>query len=92
MQRDGQTTPRLRWQDWLDNPQHLDLTARYLEPFVSYGVTPEELRARRPIPIAQSAYDLVPCNRDTREGAGRRSGRSRVALQQAIDRLNPIQF
>ncbi len=32
---------RLRSQDWFDNPDHLDMTALYLERFMNYGVTPE---------------------------------------------------
>jgi len=55
---------RLRSQDWFDNPDHIDLTALYLERFMNYGITPEELRAGKPIiGIAQSGSDLVPCNR-----------------------------
>jgi len=60
------TTPkrRLRSQDWFDNPDHVDLTALYLERFMNYGVTPEELRSGKPvIGIAQSGSDLTPCNR-----------------------------
>lgn len=57
-------TRRLRSQDWFDNPDHLDLTALYLERFMNYGLTPEELRTGRPIiGIAQSGSDLAPCNR-----------------------------
>lgn len=56
--------PRLRSQDWFDNPDHADMTALYLERFMNSGVTPEELRAGRPIiGIAQSGSDLSPCNR-----------------------------
>lgn len=55
---------RLRSQDWFDNLDHADLTALYLERFMNYGLTPEELRAGRPIiGIAQSGSDLSPCNR-----------------------------
>ena len=55
---------RLRSQDWFDNPDHADLTALYLERFMNYGLTPEELRTGRPIiGIAQSGSDLSPCNR-----------------------------
>ncbi|OSP54820.1 IlvD/Edd family dehydratase [Pseudoruegeria sp. SK021] len=55
---------RLRSQDWFDNPDHADMTALYLERFMNYGTTPEELRAGRPIiGIAQSGSDLNPCNR-----------------------------
>lgn len=55
---------RLRSQDWFDNPDHIDLTALYLERFMNSGVTPEELRSGKPIiGIAQSGSDLTPCNR-----------------------------
>ncbi|MBL8276530.1 MAG: dihydroxy-acid dehydratase family protein [Pelomonas sp.] len=55
---------RLRSQDWFDNPDHVDMTALYLERFMNYGLTPAELRSGRPIiGIAQSGSDLSPCNR-----------------------------
>ncbi|QLF71522.1 dihydroxy-acid dehydratase family protein (plasmid) [Peteryoungia desertarenae] len=55
---------RLRSQDWFDNPDHLDMTALYLERFMNFGTTPEELRAGKPIiGIAQSGSDINPCNR-----------------------------
>ncbi|QDA36381.1 dihydroxy-acid dehydratase family protein (plasmid) [Paracoccus liaowanqingii] len=60
-----ETPPRrLRSQDWFDNPDHADMTALYLERFMNYGTTPEELRSGKPIiGIAQSGSDLNPCNR-----------------------------
>jgi dihydroxy-acid dehydratase len=55
---------RLRSQDWFDNRDHIDMAALYLERFMNYGITPEELRAGKPvIGIAQSGSDLTPCNR-----------------------------
>ena len=59
------TAPRrFRSQDWFDNPDHIDMTALYLERFMNYGITPEELRSGRPIiGIAQSGSDISPCNR-----------------------------
>ncbi|MGO6905574.1 dihydroxy-acid dehydratase, partial [Rhizobium ruizarguesonis] len=55
---------RLRSQDWFDNPDHIDMAALYLERFMNYGITPEELRSGKPIiGIAQSGSDLTPCNR-----------------------------
>ncbi|WP_246359891.1 IlvD/Edd family dehydratase [Stakelama sediminis] len=40
------------------------MTALYLERFMNYGLTPDELRSGRPIiGIAQSGSDLSPCNR-----------------------------
>ncbi len=63
---------RFRSQDWFDNPDHIDLTALYLERFMNYGMTPEELRSGKPIiGIAQSGSDLNPCNRIHLELASR---------------------
>ena len=56
--------PRLRSRDWFANVERMDMTALYLERFMNYGVTPEELRSGKPIiGIAQSGSDLSPCNR-----------------------------
>ncbi|RYF55355.1 MAG: dihydroxy-acid dehydratase [Comamonadaceae bacterium] len=55
---------RLRSLDWFQNPDHIDLAALYLERFMNYGLTPEELCSGKPIiGIAQSGSDLSPCNR-----------------------------
>ncbi len=55
---------RLRSRDWFDNRERMDMTALYLERFMNYGVTPEELQSGKPIiGIAQSGSDLSPCNR-----------------------------
>ncbi|MGI3778413.1 MAG: IlvD/Edd family dehydratase [Janthinobacterium lividum] len=55
---------RFRSRDWFDDPERLDMTALYLERFMNYGTTPEELRSGRPIiGIAQTGSDLNPCNR-----------------------------
>jgi dihydroxy-acid dehydratase len=55
---------RFRSRDWFDAPEHIDMTAIYLERFMNYGITPEELRSGRPIiGIAQTGSDLSPCNR-----------------------------
>ena len=55
---------RFRSQDWFDNPDHIDMTALYLERFMNYGITADELRSGRPIiGIAQSGSDISPCNR-----------------------------
>ena len=55
---------RLRSRDWFDNAERWDQTALYLERFMNFGITPEELRSGKPIiGIAQSGSDLVPCNR-----------------------------
>ena len=53
-----------RSRDWFAAPERSDMTALYLERFMNYGITPDELRSGRPIiGIAQSGSDLAPCNR-----------------------------
>ena len=59
-------TPRrpLRSREWFAAPERSDMTALYLERFMNYGLTPEELRSGRPIiGIAPTGSDLSPCNR-----------------------------
>jgi len=53
-----------RSRDWFADPARADMTALYLERFMNYGMTPEELRSGRPIVgLAQSGSDLSPCTR-----------------------------
>ena len=53
-----------RSRDWFADPARSDMTALYLERFMNYGITPQELRSGRPIiGIAQTGSDLSPCNR-----------------------------
>jgi xylonate dehydratase len=60
----GHGTRRLRSRDWFDDPNRIDQTALYLERFMNYGVTPDELRSGKPVVgISQTGSDLVPCNR-----------------------------
>src|ERR1051325_7075465 len=55
---------RLRSRDWFDNPDNTDMTALYLERYMNFGISLEELRSGRPIiGIAQTGSDLSPCNR-----------------------------
>ena len=57
-------TKRLRSEEWFNNPAHPDGTVIYIERFLNYGITPEELRAGKPIiGIAQVGSDITPCNR-----------------------------
>ena len=68
----GRPARRFRSRDWFDDPHRKDQTALYLERYMNYGITPEELRSGRPIiGIAQSGSDLVPCNRHHLELARR---------------------
>src|SRR5829696_8732424 len=63
---------RFRSRDWFDDPTRIDQSAIYLERFMNYGVTPEELRSGKPIiGISQTGSDLVPCNRHHLELARR---------------------
>jgi len=55
---------RLRSRAWFDRPDRPDMTALYLERYLNYGLTAEELRSGKPIiGIAQTGSDLSPCNR-----------------------------
>jgi dihydroxy-acid dehydratase len=59
-------TPKrpLRSQQWFDDPSHADMTALYVERYMNYGLTRDELQSGRPIiGIAQTGSDLTPCNR-----------------------------
>ncbi|MBN9044355.1 MAG: dihydroxy-acid dehydratase family protein [Rhizobiales bacterium] len=56
--------PKLRSRAWFDNPDNIDMTALYLERYMNYGLSQEELQSGRPIiGIAQTGSDLSPCNR-----------------------------
>jgi len=57
--------PRLRSRAWFDNPHNMGMTALYLERYMNFGLTLEELRhSGKPIiGIAQTGSDLSPCNR-----------------------------
>jgi dihydroxy-acid dehydratase len=67
---------RLRSRQWFKNPANPEMTALYIERYMNWGITREELQSGAPIiGIAQSGSDLSPCNRHhldlakrTREG------------------------
>jgi dihydroxy-acid dehydratase len=70
MTKDG--GKRLRSREWWDNPHNPGMTALYLERYLNYGLTREELQSGKPIiGIAQTGSDLVPCNRHHLELASR---------------------
>jgi len=55
---------KLRSREWFDNPANPDMTALYLERYLNFGVSREELQSGKPIiGIAQTGSDLSPCNR-----------------------------
>ena len=55
---------KLRSEHWFNDPDDPEMTAIYMERYLNYGLTREELQASRPIiGIAQIGSDLTPCNR-----------------------------
>jgi dihydroxy-acid dehydratase len=55
---------KLRSRAWFDNPDNPDMTALYLERYLNFGLTRDELQSGKPIiGIAQTGSDLSPCNR-----------------------------
>ena len=58
------TDKKLRSREWFNNPDNQEMTALYLERYLNYGLTREELQSGKPIvAIAQTGSDLSPCNR-----------------------------
>lgn len=56
--------PKLRSRSWFGGDGHADMTALYLERYLNFGLSLEELRSGKPIiGIAQTGSDLSPCNR-----------------------------
>src|SRR5918998_6600769 len=73
VERPRRMTPQnLRSRQWFDNPDNPGMTALYLERYLNYGLTREELQSGKPIiGIAQTGSDLSPCNRHHMELAKR---------------------
>jgi dihydroxy-acid dehydratase len=66
------TREQLRSRLWFDNPDNPGMTALYIERYLNYGLTGEELQGGKPIiGIAQTGSDLAPCNRHHMELAKR---------------------
>lgn len=64
--------PRFRSAAWFDNPDNPGMTALYIERYLNFGITREELQSGKPIiGIAQTGSDLSPCNRHHLELAKR---------------------
>src|SRR3546814_15075683 len=69
---------KLRSRAWFDNPDNINMAALYLERYLNFGLSLEELRSGKPIiGIAQTGSDLSPCNRHHME-IGRASWRESV--------------
>lgn len=68
----GKSGGQLRSSRWFNNESNPGMTALYLERYLNYGLTREELMGGKPvIGIAQSGSDLSPCNRHHLELAKR---------------------
>jgi dihydroxy-acid dehydratase len=82
-----------RSQAWFDNPLNPDMTALYLERYMNFGLSQEELQSGKPIiGIAQTGSDLSPCNRHHLELAKRVREGIREAGGIAIEfPVHPIQ-
>ncbi|MBU2994754.1 IlvD/Edd family dehydratase [Octadecabacter sp. 1_MG-2023] len=58
------TKENLRSRDWFNRAGDPEMSALYLERYLNYGLTREELQGEKPIiAIAQTGSDLSPCNR-----------------------------
>ncbi len=62
--RDPHKGTELRSRLWFDDPRDPGMTALYIERYLNFGLTRDELQSGRPIiGIAQTGSDLAPCNR-----------------------------
>jgi dihydroxy-acid dehydratase len=60
----GSDRKRLRSRRWFDDPDNPAMTALYVERYLNFGLTREELQGGKPIiGIAQTGSDIAPCNR-----------------------------
>ena len=84
---------KLRSLEWFNNPHNPGMTALYLERYLNYGLTREELQSGKPIiGIAQTGNDLSPCNRHHLELAHRVREGIRAAGGIAMEfPMHPIQ-
>src|ERR1700726_4320272 len=89
----GVTRRKLRSSEWFNNPHNPGMTALYLERYLNYGLTREELQSGKPIiGIAQTGNDLSPCNRHHLELAERVREGIRTAGGVAMEfPVHPIQ-
>lgn len=55
---------KLRSRAWFNDPGNPGMTALYIERYMNYGITRDELQSGKPIVgIAQTGSDLSPCNK-----------------------------
>ena len=58
---DDHMNGRLRSRRWFDNPANPSMTALYVERYLNFGLTREELQGGKPIiGIAQTGSDISP--------------------------------
>ncbi|WP_421697830.1 IlvD/Edd family dehydratase [Ancylobacter sp.] len=93
MDKASKSNRPLRSRAWFDNPDNIDMTALYLERYLNFGLSQDELQSGRPIiGIAQTGSDLSPCNRHHLELAKRVRDGIREAGGIAIEfPVHPIQ-
>ena len=71
-QSSSRDASKLRSRQWFNNPKNPDMTALYIERYMNWGISREELQSGKPIiGIVQSGSDLSPCNRHHLELAKR---------------------
>ncbi|MCW4116105.1 dihydroxy-acid dehydratase family protein [Aurantimonas sp. MSK8Z-1] len=64
LKKNDKAPQKLRSRAWFDNPDNPDMTALYLERYLNFGITLEQLQSGKPIiGIAQTGSDISPCNR-----------------------------
>ena len=91
-----QDPSKLRSRKWFANPDNPNMTALYLERYMNFGLTREELQAGKPIiGIAQSGSDLSPCNRHHLQLAARiregiREARFKILRRQLVLRFGAL--
>ncbi len=60
----NETKSPLRSRSWFNDPNNPAMTALYIERYMNYGITRDELQSGQPIiGIAQTGSDLSPCNK-----------------------------
>lgn len=84
---------KLRSENWFNDPDDAGMTAIYMERYLNYGLTREELQSGSPIiGIAQIGSDLTPCNRGHLETVKRAKDGVRTAGGIPIEfPVHPIQ-
>lgn len=61
---DNSKPPRFRSEEWFNRKDEHGLSLVYMDRYLNFGLTKEELMSRKPIiGIAQSGSDITPCNR-----------------------------